>query len=102
MNVYVGVGDDDSSPDASLLHSDVLKIEREDLYEQHANLTASISRDQKALTAVDDNILNKLTQAATALLDNEELLAAFYEAKVTTCWNQNHLSLTHDQASTCT
>ena len=62
--------------------SDVLKIEREDLYEQRANLTASISRDQKALTAVDDNILHKLTQAATALLDNEELLAAFYEAKV--------------------
>ncbi|KAK8381811.1 hypothetical protein O3P69_015079 [Scylla paramamosain] len=65
------------------LLNDVLKIEREDLYEQRANLTASISRDQKALTAVDDNILNKLTQAATALLDNEELLAAFYEAKST-------------------
>lgn len=64
----------------------MLKIEREDLFEQRANLTSSISRDQKALTAVDDNILNKLTQAATALLDNEELLAAFYEAKVTIIW----------------
>lgn len=62
--------------------SDVLKMEREDLFEQRANLTASLKRDHKALTAVDDNILHKLTQASTALLDNEELLAAFYEAKV--------------------
>lgn len=63
-------------------------MEREDLYEQRASLTASIMRDQKALEAVDDTILKKLTQASTALLDNEELLAAFYEAKVrgSGCW----------------
>ncbi|KAK3885101.1 hypothetical protein Pcinc_010652 [Petrolisthes cinctipes] len=65
------------------LLNDVLKMEREDLFEQRANLTASLKRDHKALTAVDDNILQKLTQASTALLDNEELLAAFYEAKAT-------------------
>ncbi|XP_047493548.1 dynein axonemal heavy chain 6-like [Penaeus chinensis] len=65
------------------LLNDVLKMEREDLYEQRASLTASIMRDQKALEAVDDTILKKLTQASTALLDNEELLAAFYEAKST-------------------
>ncbi|KAK4312616.1 hypothetical protein Pmani_015958 [Petrolisthes manimaculis] len=65
------------------LCSDVFKKEREDLFEQRANLTASLKKDHKALTAVDDNILQKLTQASTALLDNEELLAAFYEAKAT-------------------
>ncbi|KAK4320286.1 hypothetical protein Pmani_008796 [Petrolisthes manimaculis] len=59
------------------------QMEREDLFEQRANLTASLKKDHKALTAVDDNILQKLTQASTALLDNEELLAAFYEAKAT-------------------
>ncbi|KAK4322748.1 hypothetical protein Pmani_006544 [Petrolisthes manimaculis] len=65
------------------LLNDVFKMEREDLFEQRANLTASLKKDHKALTAVDDNILQKLTQASTALLDNEELLAAFYEAKAT-------------------
>nr|XP_027212731.1 uncharacterized protein LOC113805867 [Penaeus vannamei] len=75
-----------------VIFSDVLKMEREDLYEQRASLTASIMRDQKALEAVDDTILKKLTQASTALLDNEELLAAFYEAKSTSAEFRTRLS----------
>ncbi|XP_066941286.1 LOW QUALITY PROTEIN: uncharacterized protein [Macrobrachium rosenbergii] len=65
------------------LLNDVLKMERSDLFDQQSNLTASITRDQKSLDAVDDTILKKLTQTSTSLLDNEELLAAFYEAKST-------------------
>ncbi|XP_068222058.1 dynein axonemal heavy chain 6-like [Palaemon carinicauda] len=65
------------------LLNDVLKMERSDLFDQQSNLSGSIARDRKSLDAVDDTILKKLTQAATSLLDNEELLAAFYEAKST-------------------
>ena len=63
--------------------SKVLQRERLDLFEQQDTLTAAVKKDEDSLQGVDLSILKKLSQATIGLLDNEELLGAFYEAKVT-------------------
>ena len=65
-----------------ILNSEVLRQEREDLHENSATLTALVAKDEESLEGIDSSILKKLTQAAASMLDNEELLAGFYEAKV--------------------
>lgn len=61
-----------------------MERERPDLFDQQGALTISVKKDEDALNGVDLSILRRLSSATIGLLDNEELLAAFYEAKVRT------------------
>lgn len=62
--------------------SKVFKQERIDLFDQRKILNALVSKDEAALDNVEMSILKRLTETTLGLLDNEELLAVFYEAKV--------------------
>ena len=62
---------------------DVIKNERADLEEKKDQLVISIAADQKALKELEDRILYMLANASGNILDDEELIHALGQSKVT-------------------
>ena len=62
---------------------DVIKNERSDLEEKKDQLVVSIAADGKALQELEDRILYMLANATGNILDDEELINALGQSKVT-------------------
>ncbi|RKP20476.1 dynein heavy chain 6, axonemal, partial [Rozella allomycis CSF55] len=65
------------------LLGDVVKLERPDLEEQRNNLILSMAEDKKQLKEIEEKILKLLYNSQGNILDDEELIDALNQSKVT-------------------
>lgn len=73
---------DDEVQRASLVFSDVVRLERPDLDEEMNRLIVTMNNDRNQLKAIEDKILKMLFESEGNILDNEELVNSLNDSKV--------------------
>lgn len=71
--------------------SEVVKLERPDLEEQRSTLISRINADKEQLDSIEKNILKMLFDSEGNILDNEPLIEALNDSKVTSATVKNRL-----------
>ena len=71
--------------------SEVVKLERPDLEEQRSTLISRINADKEQLDQIERNILKMLFESEGNILDNEPLINALNDSKVTSSTVKNRL-----------